>query len=134
MRKITFWMMLTLFASTLFFASCGDDIAEEIEEIIEEIDTTVTVTDFVINFDEIKNGTPLGDGLIGSVVATTNLGELSYSLKSETIAGALTVDATTGELFVKDREKFDFETNEKVEAVVEVAALASLTGINSVLQ
>lgn len=120
MKKITYWMTLTLFASTLFFASCGDDIADEIDDIIEEIDTTVTVTNFVTDFNEVKNGTPLGEGFIGTVVASTNLGELSYSLKSETVTGALTVDASTGGLFVNERSIFDFETNEKIEAVVEV--------------
>ncbi len=85
--------------------SCSDD---------PEPEPVVTTEDFNITMDE----NPEAEAEIGTLNVSTNKGTLVYSIKSESVAGAFAVEETTGVISVADREKFDFETNPVLTAIV----------------
>tara|TARA_R110000851_G_scaffold81391_1_gene178713 strand:- start:3213 stop:4436 length:1224 start_codon:yes stop_codon:yes gene_type:complete len=65
---------------------------------------------------------PTNGQVIGQIEANTNEGDLSFTLsQQQNPAGALAVNATSGELTVADETLFDFETNSIITAVVTVA-------------
>ena len=81
----------------------------------------VTITDHSIaveGFSMEVNENPDANQLLGKVEATTNTGELVFSLDSQEPAGALRIDATTGELSVADPSLFDFEERQVITATV----------------
>ncbi len=96
----------------LGMASCSEDAVKELEEDIIEVE----VEDFV---GSINDGAKEGD-LIGTITASTTLGELTYSLKSESVSGAFSVGEATGELSVGDATIFDYQTNPSLTGVVTV--------------
>ena len=75
----------------------------------------LSVEDFSATIDENStNGTSLG------TVQATGDGTLSFSITSQTPTGALSIDATSGELNVADETLFDFEMNPTITATIEV--------------
>ncbi|MEO9894683.1 hypothetical protein [Aurantibacter sp.] len=60
------------------------------------------------------------DGQVVGAIQATGVGTLSFSITSQTPAGALNIDATTGELTVVDPNLFDFETNPVITATIAV--------------
>ena len=85
------------------------------EEIVPTTPTVVTNT----NFKKTIHENPLSDQILGTVISKS-LGTLVYSIKSQALAGAIAIDATTGELTVADATLYDFETNPTLTAMVEV--------------
>lgn len=81
------------------------------------LETTVTINDFTFSINE--NAT--NEMVIGKVSGTTNNGNLTYSLESQSITNALKIDASTGKLSVLTRSAFDFETNPLITAVVKAS-------------
>lgn len=80
--------------------------------------------DFAITIDE----NPSNGAVLGTVQATGD-GTLSYSITSQTPAGAIAINANTGELTVVDATLFDFETNPTINAVVDVTNSVSTEDI-----
>lgn len=81
---------------------------------IDEI--TVSVTDFSTSIDE----NPENSQLIGTVEASTNQGELTFTILEQNPEGAFAVDTATGELSVLDKEEFDYERNPIITGIIEV--------------
>ncbi len=75
----------------------------------------LNILDFTTSIDE----NPTNGDTIGTVEATGDA-TLSYSITSQTPAGALSINASTGELTVADATLFDFETNPTITATVSV--------------
>ncbi|MCF6279662.1 MAG: cadherin domain-containing protein [Flavobacteriaceae bacterium] len=87
--------------------------------------TELAVQDLTINFDE----NPTNGQSVDTVTTTNGSGTLSFSITSQTPAGALSVDSNTGELTVVDATLFDFETNPIVTATISVTdAINTATG------
>ncbi|GLB47987.1 cadherin domain-containing protein [Neptunitalea lumnitzerae] len=85
-----------------------NDVNED-EETVE-----VTITNFETTVDEnLPTGTSLG-----SVIATTNQGSITYSITQQTPADAIAINTTTGELTVLTESAFDFETYPTINATV----------------
>jgi len=85
-----------------------------INDVDETISTTITANDFTGSIDEnSSSGTS-----IGTINATTNQGTLSYSIGSQSPAGAVDLNASNGEFTVADANIFDYETNTNVTGVV----------------
>ncbi len=59
--------------------------------------------------------------LVGTLSATTNRGNLIYSLASQSVTGAMSINSTTGILTVANATAFDFEVNPTITAVASVA-------------
>ena len=91
-----------LMLSIVILYSCSSD-----DETIEEegpVQITVTTSDLNLTIDE----NPQNGDLIGTVTATTNQGEVSFSIISQTPSGSFQIDASSGELRVLNSENFDF--------------------------
>ena len=96
---------LTVLLVMLVFQDCSDDDSTE--------PTTITANAFTVSIDENPNN---GD-IIGTVSAAANDGStLTFSLNTQSVAGALALDASTGELTVADASVFDYETNTAITA------------------
>ncbi|WP_143273575.1 cadherin repeat domain-containing protein [Aquimarina sp. MAR_2010_214] len=79
-------------------------------------DAVITVQDFEATIDE----NPTIDQELGTIEATIDTGELTYSLTAEEPSGAFAIDAKTGKLTVKDATLFNFETRTALTATVQV--------------
>ncbi len=77
-------------------------------------DSNITLKDFETTIDE----NPTTGQELGTIEATTDQGELTYSLKNETPEGAFEIDTKTGKLTVKDVTLFDYETRTSLTATV----------------
>lgn len=75
----------------------------------------VAAQNFSVSIDE----NPTSGQSLGTVQATGD-GALSYSIASQTPAGAMTINSSTGELIVVNAALFDFETNPTLTATVAV--------------
>jgi hypothetical protein len=75
----------------------------------------LTTQNFSVSIDE----NPTSGQSLGIVQATGD-GALSYSIASQTPAGALTINSSTGELTVANAALFDFETNPTITATISV--------------
>lgn len=75
----------------------------------------ISVEDLTLSLDE--NPT---DGQVVGTIQVDGTGTLSFSITSQTPAGALHIDAGTGQLTVADPTLFDFETNPVITADISV--------------
>ena len=103
MRKHLFFITLL----SIIIYSCSQDDNETI--IIE-------FTDFNASIDE----NPVLDQVIGSINATTNIGNISFELISQSPENSITIDTDTGEVSVLNPDSFDFETNQTIEGTVKI--------------
>jgi hypothetical protein len=71
----------------------------------------LSTQDFAVTIDE----NPTDGQVLGTIQAVGD-GTLSFSITSQTPAGALNINANTGELTVADPNVFDFETNPVITA------------------
>lgn len=100
----------TLFISLiLVFTACKDD------EVSPE---EVTVSDFETTIDE----NPRANAEIGTVIAVTTQGELTFELINQTPANALSIDPSSGQLTIADSSLFDFELHPTITAKVVATA------------
>ncbi|WP_074405699.1 leucine-rich repeat domain-containing protein [Aquimarina megaterium] len=94
------------------------DLSKEAKVIIvlnDVNDAAITIKDFKATIDE----NPTANQDLGTIEATTDQGELTYSLIAEEPSGALAIDAT-GKLTVKDATLFDYETRTTLTATVQI--------------
>lgn len=91
-----------------FLAACASS-----EDSPSPVVVSISANNFSTSLDENPtNGDP-----IGSVSATaSDNSALTYSLSNQNVAGAIAIDANTGQLSVADASAFDFETNPSITA------------------
>jgi hypothetical protein len=93
--------------------------------------TPINIENLEVTIDE----NPTNGQVIGTVQSNSN-DVLTYSITTQTPAGALSINATTGELLVADAVLFDFETNPTITAEVssvDAVNIATITiNINNV--
>src|SRR5690606_18760009 len=99
--KIVLWAFIGL------TMSCSNS-TEEINE------TTVTISDITITINE----NPSNNQLLGTVEATTNQGNLTFSITEQSPNDALVINPSTGEIRVLDQTLFDFDTNPIIIGVI----------------
>ncbi|HLV39031.1 LamG-like jellyroll fold domain-containing protein [Xanthomarina sp.] len=99
--KIVLWAFIGL------TMSCSNS-TEEINE------TTVTISDITITINE----NPTNNQLLGTVEATTNQGNLTFSITEQSPNDALVINPSTGEIRVLDQTLFDFDTNPIIIGVI----------------
>lgn len=116
MKTILKAVIILTFAGIV--ASCSNDDPEP--------ETTLTAEDFNLIIDENQtNGT-----VLGTVTASSGQGSLSFTFSSQSPAGAMAIDAATGELTVADEALFDFETNTEIIGIVAITDGILSTGSN----
>jgi len=101
-KKTRLLALVLMTSSMALFSSCKKD-------------KNVYAEDFSVTIAE----NPEDSLLLGTIIATTEKSYITYSLKSESVSGALMVDASSGELYVKDASKFNYEVNPTITAEVE---------------
>lgn len=98
-------MMAVLLGVAMFLPGCKDD--EEDTNPISAFDVTISVA------ENQENGTTLD-----FLSATSPVGAVTFSIVSETPAGALAVNAATGEVTVLDGSLFNYEIRQVIQAVI----------------
>lgn len=106
MRKPRLIYLILIF--TYFTLSC-EDSNDDANNII-----TISISDFTINIDE----NPTADLFLGTVQATTNQGDINFSITEQTPNQAMEINATTGEITVLTESLFDYETNPTITGIV----------------
>ncbi|MDO6598486.1 SUMF1/EgtB/PvdO family nonheme iron enzyme, partial [Oceanihabitans sp. 2_MG-2023] len=93
--------------------SCSSDN----EQTNNPTETTISTTDFSITIDE----NPLLNQILGTINATTNSGNLTFSIENQSPNGAIAINSTTGELKVANENLFDFEITPIISGVIKVS-------------
>ena len=96
-------------ASLLLNTSCSDDS--------EEPEVLFTVNDFSTAIDE----NPSQGDVLGTLDATTSEGTLTFSIASQTPAGAVAVGEQSGVLSVADPSLFVFEDNPSISGTLDIS-------------
>lgn len=99
------------------------NVTVTLENVVE-----VTAQDFTVTVDE----NPTDGQVLGTVQANGN-GTLDFSFTSQTPAGAMSINASTGELTVIDPNLFDFETNPVITAEISVTDGAETTFLTATI-
>ena len=127
LSKLTQLLKSLFFVALLFNFSCGgDDPDPDPTDPTQPI--AIVISDFSVTIDE----NPENDAVLGTISASVNRGDLTYQLSDQTPAGALSINAATGDLTVADSSLFDFELNETLTATVtasveDTSKIASIT-------
>ena len=121
MKKMS-WTLgskILLLAATVIFQQCskGDD-GGDTPPTTEPLTITVTASNFNTNFDE----NPSDGASIGTVQGSTNSGSVRFSIVSQSDAGAIAINASSGQITVGDASLFDYETRMVITAVVRVSS------------
>ena len=87
-------------------------------DVDESIATVITASDLSVSIDE----NPEAGASLGTIEATVNTGSLQFSLVSQSVAGALALNASTGAVTVADAALFDFETVQSLTASIRVSS------------
>lgn len=103
--------MKSHFYSTLFWA-CSLMIMIGMVGCDDEDPILLTASGISITIDE----NPTSGQVLGSVIGTTNRGNIVFSLSNQSPTGAMAIDASSGQLTVADVDAFDFESNATVTA------------------
>ena len=93
---------------TFFLQSC-EDSNDDLNN-----DITISISDFTVSIDE----NPIADLSIGTIQATTNQGNVSFSILEQTPNQAIKINGTTGEINVLTESLFDYEANPTITGVV----------------
>ncbi|MEO9967822.1 MAG: hypothetical protein ABJF11_18665 [Reichenbachiella sp.] len=99
------------------------------DEVPDETVDTVTIEDAEVTISE----NPDNGAVLATMSATTTSDEaIVFAISSEDPAGAMSIDATSGELVVLDSAHFDFEVNPSLTATIsatsgEISASADVT-------
>lgn len=107
MKKLILLFTIVICSNIL---SCSSD---DNDKLIITVDTS----DVVFSIDE----NPTNNQVIGVVPGTTNQGNISFSIVSQTPNDAFDIDTATGELTVLNETLFDFETNPIITGIIKVA-------------
>lgn len=92
-------------------------------DITKTIDVEISVQAVTINAEDLEITTlenPDHGSILGTIQATTNKGELQFSIESQEPVGAIEINSTSGELSVGDQSLFVFNNNPVITAVIEI--------------
>jgi hypothetical protein len=104
MKNLTF----TLFTAVLLFTTaCKDDAPTP---------TIITANDLNTSIDE----NPASGAIISNFNATVSQGSITYAIVSQSVSGAIAIDANTGTVSVADAWAFDYETNTSITGKIKI--------------
>ena len=113
----------------MFFIGCGGGGGDDDIQIVTTPEVVVPVIT-AANLSSTINENPDVGATIGTVQASASSGSLQYSLVSQSVNGALSVNASTGAVTVADASLFDFETIQVVTAVIRVTVGSVTEDVN----
>lgn len=116
-----------LLAAFIIILSCNNNDSEIVnnnnnnnnpnENDNSNSDITIDVVDFFTTIDE----NPTANQLIGTVEASTNQGKLNYELTKTSVSGAFSIDSSSGDVFVANKNIFDYEKHQVIRGTVKVS-------------
>ena len=110
--------LINLFAIVLLFTTFGCNNDDDVNN------NRITLQDFTATIDENPtNGQSLG------TVQTDGQGTLSFSITTQSPAGAITINISSGEVSVADAALFDFESNSTITATIAVAGAENTAAV-----
>ncbi|WP_159020359.1 hypothetical protein [Algibacter sp. L3A6] len=99
---------------------------DETEKETLDTEIVITVEDFATAIDENEEN----ETSLGTVTASANEGDITFSIKSQTVDGAVSINPTTGELLIADNTAFDYEANTEITGVIEAKVNTETEDIN----
>lgn len=96
-----------LVLSLFWLLGCGED------DVVQKVDS-LEVSDLTVSLNE----NPKQGQSIGIITASSETDEITFSIKSQVPAGAMLINAGSGELTVSDSSQFKFELNPELIAKV----------------
>lgn len=100
-------LFLQIFLVAIFACNNDDNSSEE---------TIVNTSDFIMDINEF----PENGQVIGKIEASTNKGNLTFSIISQTPNDAFIINSSTGELKVLNKILYNFDLNPKLSGIVAV--------------
>ena len=116
---------LLLVSVVFVLFGCTKDETEK-EEEAPDTEIVITVEDFATAIDENEEN----ETSLGTVTASANEGDITFSIKSQTPDGAVSINPTTGELLIADNTAFDYEANTEITGVIEAKVDTETEDIN----
>ncbi|MDO7136326.1 hypothetical protein [Algibacter lectus] len=116
---------LLLVSIVFVLFGCTKDETEK-EEETPDTEIVITVEDFATAIDENEEN----ETSLGTVTASANEGDITFSIKSQTVDGAVSINPTTGELLIADNTAFDYEANTEITGVIEAKVDTETEDIN----
>ena len=116
---------LLLVSVVFVLFGCTKDETEK-EEEAPDTEIAITVEDFATAIDENEEN----ETSLGTVTASANEGDITFSIKSQTPDGAVSINPTTGELLIADNTAFDYEANTEITGVIEAKVNTETEDIN----
>lgn len=107
-------LIYTLFTAVLLFTTaCSDD---------DPTPTLITADDLNTSIDE----NPANGTIIANFNATVSQGSITYAIASQSVSGAIAIDANTGTVSVADASAFDYETNSSITGKIKITSADAL--------
>lgn len=107
-------LIYTLFTAVLLFTTaCKDD---------DPTPTLITADDLNTSIDE----NPANGTIIANFNATVSQGSITYAIASQSVSGAIAIDANTGTVSVADASAFDYETNTSITGKIKITSADAL--------
>ena len=97
---------LILLTTTLIVVSCSSDDSPS--------PTEITSSAFTASLDE----NPTASQSLGTISATSDGGDITFAIASQTPSGALTINNATGEISTADLSLYDYEANPQITATI----------------
>ncbi len=116
---------LLLVSVVFVLFGCTKDETEK-EEEAPDTEIVIIVEDFATAIDENEEN----ETSLGTVTASANEGDITFSIKSQTPDGAVSINPTTGELLIADNTAFDYEANTEITGVIEAKVNTETEDIN----
>ncbi|MEL0650446.1 hypothetical protein V6246_03370 [Algibacter sp. TI.3.09] len=116
---------LLLVSIVFVLFGCTKDETEK-EEETPDTEIVITVEDFATAIDENEEN----ETSLGTVTASANEGDITFSIKSQTPDGSVSINPTTGELLIADNTAFDYEANTEITGVIEAKVDTETEDIN----
>ena len=110
--------LISLFSLLLNF-SCGGGGDVDVQKVTP---APVAAVIIAVDLSATTPENPEAGATLGTVQASISTGSLQYSLTSQSVAGALAINASTGVVTVADVAFFDFETVQSLTANIRVSA------------
>lgn len=85
---------------------------------------SINLSDLVVSIDENPNA-----GQVVGIILNDGTSTLTYSIATQSPAGALAINTSTGELTVANAALFDFETNPTITATVAATGAANTASV-----
>lgn len=133
---------LTIISPSLFDFETRERVTAKAVVIVENVTDTASVTITITDVDETVlsaedfsveiNENPENGELIGAIAAATSSGPIIFELTTEEPAGAIEVNASTGQITVLDSSFFDHEVRTSITGAVTLTDAADDIAIASI--